>query len=59
MAVQLLGYASEEKLLTDPDHSLRTPPWTTHEWRALCELTQAKGHHEQETAIRRHNGEQF
>jgi len=57
VAVQLLGYASEAEFLADPDHSLRTPPWTTDEWRALCELTKREGHHEQETAIRRHTGE--
>ncbi|AWM32518.1 sensor histidine kinase [Hymenobacter nivis] len=59
VAVQLLGYASEEAFLTDPDHSLRTPPWTVAEWRGLCELTQREGHHEQETTIRRHIGEPF
>ncbi|AMJ65970.1 sensor histidine kinase [Hymenobacter sp. PAMC 26628] len=56
-AVQLLGYASEAEFLADPDHSLRSPPWTTDEWRTLCELTQREGHHEQEAAIRRHTGE--
>ncbi|WP_223650550.1 sensor histidine kinase [Hymenobacter psoromatis] len=59
MAVQLLGYASEEAFLTDPDHSLRLPPWTVAEWHDLCELTKREGHHEQETTIRRHTGEPF
>ena len=58
-AVQLLGYASEAEFLADPDHSLRTPPWTVTEWRALCELTRREGHHEVETDIRRHTGEPF
>jgi PAS domain-containing protein len=31
VAVQLLGYASEAEFLADPDHSLRTPPWTVAE----------------------------
>src|SRR5687768_10359359 len=26
--VRLLGYPSEPAFLADPDHSLRTPPWT-------------------------------
>ena len=59
VAVQLLGYTSEAEFLTDPDHSLRSPPWSTDEWRALCELTEREGHHEQEAAIRRHTGEPF
>ncbi|GAB3638105.1 hypothetical protein GCM10027422_36950 [Hymenobacter arcticus] len=59
LAVQLLGYASEAAFLDDPDHSLRSPPWTVAEWRALCELTQREGHQELETTIRRHTGEPF
>jgi PAS domain S-box-containing protein len=59
VAVQLLGYASEAEFLADPDHSLRTPPWTVAEWRALCELTQREGHHEMDATIRRHTGEPF
>ncbi len=59
VAVQLLGYASEEAFLTDPDHSLRTPPWTADEWGALCDTAQREGHHEMEAAIRRHTGESF
>jgi PAS domain S-box-containing protein len=57
VAVQLLGYASEEAFLTDPDHSLRTPPWTTNEWGALVEITRREGHHELDATIRRHTGE--
>ena len=59
VAVQLLGYASEEAFLTDPDHSLRVPPWTVYEWRELVELTQREGHHELEAPMRRHHGEPF
>jgi PAS domain S-box-containing protein len=59
VAVQLLGYASEAEFLADPDHSLRTPPWTTDEWRELCELTEREGHHELDAIIRRHTGEAF
>ena len=58
-AVQLLGYASEEAFLTDPDHSLRTPPWTPAQWQQLCEITRHKGHHELEADIRRHVGAPF
>ncbi|OGX84015.1 sensor histidine kinase [Hymenobacter coccineus] len=58
-AVQLLAYASEADFLADPDHSLRTPPWTTNEWTALCALTRREGHHELEATIRRHTGEPF
>ena len=54
MAVQLLGYASEEAFLTDPDHSLRAPPWTADEWGALRDTTRREGHHELKAAIRRH-----
>ncbi|MFD1469510.1 ATP-binding protein [Hymenobacter caeli] len=57
VAVQLLGYASEEAFLTDPDHSLRTPPWTADEWRALVEIARREGHHELDACIRRHTGE--
>ena len=59
VAVQLLGYASEAEFLADPDHSLRSPPWTVAEWRALCELTQREGHHELDATIRRSTGEPF
>ncbi|OWP61384.1 PAS domain-containing sensor histidine kinase, partial [Hymenobacter amundsenii] len=59
VAVQLLGYPSEEAFLTDPDHSLRVPPWTVAEWRDLCELTQREGHHELEASLRRHHGDPF
>ncbi|AMR25432.1 PAS domain-containing sensor histidine kinase (plasmid) [Hymenobacter psoromatis] len=56
-AVRLLGYASEDAFLTDPDHSLRLPPWTADEWATLVELTRREDHHEMEAAIRRHTGE--
>jgi PAS domain S-box-containing protein len=59
VGVQLLGYASEDEFLTDPDHSLRTPPWSTDEWRALCELTEREGHHELDAVMRRYTGEPF
>lgn len=59
VAVQLLGYASEAAFLADPDHSLRTPPWSADEWRALVKTAQREGHHEMEAAIRRHTGEPF
>ena len=58
-AVQLLGYASEEAFLTDPDHSLRTPPWTVDEWGALCGTARREGHYETAVAIRRHTGKPF
>jgi PAS domain-containing protein len=35
--VRLLGYASEEEFLADPDHSLHAPPWTGAQWQALCD----------------------
>ena len=57
--VHLLGYPSEEALLTDPNHSLRTPPWTPEQWLRLCEITRREGHHELEADIRRHVGEPF
>ena len=57
--VQLLAYPSEEEFLADPNHSLRTPPWTPAQWRHLCDLTQREGHHELEADIRRHVGEPF
>lgn len=56
-AVQLLGYPSEEAFLTDPDHSMRVPPWTVAEWRVLVEITRREGHHELEATLRRHHGE--
>jgi PAS domain S-box-containing protein len=57
--VQLLAYPSEEAFLTDPDHSLRVPPWTPAQWQHLCDLTRREGHHELEADIRRHVGEPF
>ncbi|MFC6224975.1 ATP-binding protein [Hymenobacter artigasi] len=57
--VHLLGYPSEEALLTDPNHSLRTPPWTPEQWLRLCEITRREGHHELEADIRRHVGAPF
>jgi PAS domain S-box-containing protein len=57
--VQLLAYPSEEAFLADPDHSLRTPPWTPAQWQLLCDLTQREGHHELEGDIRRHVGAPF
>ena len=57
--VQLLAYPSEETFLTDPDHSLRNPPWTSAQWQNLCDITQREGHHELEADIRRHVGEPF
>jgi PAS domain S-box-containing protein len=59
MGVQLLGYASEAEFLADPDHSLRSPPWTAGEWRTLCQLTEREGHHELDAVIRRYTGEPF
>jgi PAS domain S-box-containing protein len=57
--VQLLAYPSEEAFLADPNHALRTPPWTPAQWQALCELTRREGHHTLEADIRRHVGEPF
>ncbi|WBA44150.1 sensor histidine kinase [Hymenobacter canadensis] len=57
--VRLLAYPSEEAFLADPNHSLRTPPWTPAQWLDLCDLTRREGHHELEADIRRHAGEPF
>ena len=57
--VRLLGYPSEEVFLADPDHSLRSPPWTGAQWAALCEQAQREGHRAVEAEIRRHTGEAF
>ncbi|NVO86225.1 sensor histidine kinase [Hymenobacter terrestris] len=57
--VQLLAYPSEEAFLADPNHSLRTPPWTPEQWQHLCDITRREGHHELEADIRRHVGEPF
>ena len=57
--VQLLAYPSEEAFLADPDHSLRTPPWTPAQWQHLCDITRREGHHELEADIRRHVGAPF
>jgi len=55
--VRLLDYPSEEMLLTDPNHSLRTPPWTSAQWQHLCEQARRECHHAVEANIRRHSGE--
>ena len=55
--VRLLGYPSEEVFLADPDHSLRSPPWTGAQWAALCEQARRDGHQAVEAEIRRHTGE--
>jgi PAS domain S-box-containing protein len=55
--VRLLGYASEEEFLADPDHSLRTPPWTGAQWQALCERARHEGRVQVQADIRRHTGE--
>jgi PAS domain S-box-containing protein len=57
--VRLLGYPSEPAFLADPDHSLRTPPWTGAQWDALCEQAQREGRQTVEAQIRRHTGESF
>ena len=57
--VRLLGYPSEEVFLNDPDHSLRSPPWTPEQWQALCEQARREGHRAVEADIRRHTGEAF
>lgn len=57
--VQLLAYPSEEAFLADPNHSLRTPPWTPAQWQHLCAITRREGHHELEADIRRHVGAPF
>ena len=57
--VRLLGYPSEDVFLADPDHSLRTPPWTPAQWQALCDQARREGHQALEADIRRHTGEAF
>jgi PAS domain S-box-containing protein len=57
--VRLLGYPSEAAFLADPDHSLRTPPWTGPQWQALCDRAQQEGRQTVEAQIRRHTGESF
>ena len=54
--VRLLGYPSEGVLLADPDHSLRSPPWSPDQWQALCEQARREGQHTLEADIRRHTG---
>jgi len=55
--VRLLDYPSEDMLLTDSNHSLRTPPWTSAQWQHLCEQARREGYHAVEANIRRHSGE--
>ena len=55
--VRLLGYPSEDVFLADPDHSLRSPPWTGAQWQALCDQARREGHHAVEANIRCHTGE--
>ena len=55
--VRLLGYPSEPAFLADPNHSLRTPPWTGDQWQALCDQAQREGRQEVEANIRRHAGD--
>jgi len=57
--VCLLAYPSEEAFLADPNHSLRTPPWTVGQWQHLCDQTRREGHHELEADIRPHVGSPF
>ena len=57
--VRLLNYPSEDVFLADPDHSLRTPPWTDAQWQALCDQARLEGHHAVEANIRRHSGDAF
>ena len=57
--VRLLGYPSEDVFLADPDHSLRTPPWTPAQWQALCDQARREGHQALEVDIRRHTGDAF
>jgi PAS domain S-box-containing protein len=57
--VQLLAYPSEAAFLADPNHSLRSPPWTPGQWQHLCEQTRREGQQELECDIRRHTGEPF
>ena len=57
--VRLLGYPSEEVFMADPDHSLRSPPWTPEQWQVLCDQAQREGQRAVEAEIRRHTGEAF
>ena len=57
--VRLLGYPSEEIFMADPDHSLRSPPWTPEQWQVLCDQAQREGQRAVEAEIRRHTGEAF
>ena len=57
--VRLLGYPSEEVFLADPDHSLRSLPWTPDQWQALCDKTRREGQQTLEADIRRHTGDAF
>ncbi|WP_035564601.1 PAS domain-containing sensor histidine kinase [Hymenobacter sp. IS2118] len=57
--VRLLDYPSEDVFLADPDHSLRTPPWTGLQWQALCDQAQREGRHTVEANLRRHTGDAF
>lgn len=53
--VQLLAYPSEAAFLADPNHALRTPPWTPAQWHQLCDQTRREGHHELEAERDAHN----
>jgi PAS domain S-box-containing protein len=55
--VRLLGYASETEFLADPDHSLRSPPWTGAQWQALCDRAQHEGRVQVQANIRHQTGE--
>ena len=57
--VRLLGYPSEEVFMADPDHSLRSPPWTPEQWQELCDQACREGQRAVEAEIRRHTGEAF
>ena len=57
--VRLLGYPSEDVFLADPDHSLRSPPWSPDQWQALCEQARSKGQQTLEADIRHHTGDAF
>ena len=58
-AVKLLHYPSEQAFLTDPDHSLRQPPWTPAQWQTLCALARQEGPQEVDAEIRRYTGDPF
>ena len=57
--VRLLAYPSEAAFLADPNHSLRSPPWTPAQWQNLCEQTRREGQQELECDIRCYSGEPF